>query len=190
MTETRAGFRSPLQAQVTVAEMADAHQAGYDDGYKEGKTKGYHDGLQAAQDESRKQLAVDLAKVRQLVQAMQHPFQDFKVSLVEELKSLTREICAHFLGHVIQDHQALLIALTDQALNQLLPSDHQIVVHCNQCNSDILQLALQQHLEPEAWRIKINTKLSDGNIFLESGHSKVKIDISAQLDEYLKNLDS
>lgn len=189
MTESRAGFRPPVkESGVTVAEMADAREAGYDDGFKEGKAEGYAAGLAEGQAELAKKMEIEMTKIRQLIQAMQHPFQDYRQDLVSELKMLSTEICRTFLHHQVTQDQALLEYLIDESVQQLLPTDHQIVIHVNQHNSAVVQRALMNHLDENGWRVQLNHKLSDGNVFLESGHSRVKIDVPALLNQYIQQL--
>lgn len=185
----RAGFKTPARpGQVTVAEMANVRQDGYDDGYKEGQAAGYKAGFESGQADLHKKMELELTKIRQLIQAMQHPFQDFRNELVSEMKVITRELCETFLRHTMVCDQSLLEHLVDEALGQLLPTDHQVVIHVNSHNSEVVQKALKNHLEDDSWRLQLNEKLSDGNVFLESGHSRVTLDLEALLKNYLQQL--
>lgn len=189
MSESRAGFKLPSQAaSVTVSDMADVREAGYADGFKQGQEEGHDAGYKSGQAEQQRQMELELTKIRQLIQAMQHPFQSFREDLIKELKGLSIQLCETFLRHTIAEDKTLLEYLVDEAVVQLLPTDHQIAVHVNSHNSDVIQQALESHLEDTAWRIQVNDKLSDGNVFLESGHSRVHIDVNELLQQYLAQL--
>ena len=62
------------------------------------------------------------------------------------------------------------------------------IIHVNQHNSEVVQNALANHMDESGWRVQLNNKLSDGNVFLESGHSRVKINLPELLDQYIKQL--
>lgn len=189
MTDGRAGFKLPTHGvSITVGDMTDARDAGYNDGFKQGQAEGYTVGLQSGQEELQQKMELELTKIRQLIQAMQHPFQGFREDLVKELKGLSIQLCETFLRHSIAEDKTLLEYLVDEAVKQLLPTDHQIAVHVNSRNSDVIQQALESHLEESAWRIQVNDKLSDGNVFLESGHSRVQINVNELLQQYLAQL--
>ena len=189
MSESRAGFSSPSTvATVTVADMADARDAGYDDGFKQGYSEGHAQGLQSGQAELQQQMELELTKIRQLIQAMQTPFQGFRDELVQELKLISTQICDTFLHHKVGSDQALLEHLVDEAVQKLLPSDHQVVIHVNNHNKDVVEKALVSHVEEGAWRLQVNDKLSDGNVFLESGHSRIKIELNTLLESYIASL--
>jgi len=190
VSQHRAGFRTPMPlGKVTVADMTDARQEGYDDGFLEGKAEGYKAGLASGQAEQQRQMDIELTKIRQLVQAMQQPYQGFRNDLVTEIKLITKSLCETFLHHTIAHDQGLLEHLVEQALAQLLPSDHQVVVHVNSHNSEVVEQALSTQLETDAWRIQVNEKLSDGNVYLESGHSRIAIDLDQLLHDYMQQLD-
>ena len=73
MSENRAGFKLPFhEATVTVADMSDARDAGYADGFSEGKAEGYEAGFKSGQEELQRKMELELTKIRQLIQAMQH----------------------------------------------------------------------------------------------------------------------
>lgn len=189
MGENRAGFRMPDHTQpLTARDVEELRQQGYEDGFAEGKNAGYQAGLEEGRAAMQEQLELELTKIRQLIQAMQKPFQGFRTVIVTELKATTRDICESFLRHKMTSDTQLLDFLVDESVQQLLPSQHQIVVHVNQHNSEVVQKALKNHVEDEAWRLQINNKLSDGNVFLESGHARVKLDLDAMLAQYLVQL--
>ena len=188
MTQSRAGFRLPDTHQVTVADMAEVRQQGYDDGFEEGREAGYTAGAEEGKAAMQAEIELELVKIRQLVQAMQHPFQDFRDEIVLELKALTKDICESFLRHQLAQDQQTLGFLVEESVKQLLPTDHQIVVHVNDHNAGVVEQALAGHLEEKGWRIQKNAKLSNGNVFLESGHSRVKIDMQALLTSYLTQM--
>ena len=190
MGENRAGFRMPEQAQtvLTAGDMEEVRQEAYNDGFSEGKGAGYEAGLDEGRAAMQQQLELELTKIRQLIQAMQHPFQGFRGELVAEIKSTTRDLCEVFLRHTMTQDTALLDFLVDEAVKQLLPTDHKIVIHANQHNCDVVKNSLQEHMESDAWRLQVNNKLSDGNVFLESGHSRVKIDLQGLLSDYVERM--
>lgn len=189
MDDQSAGFRMPSQIkQMTVGDLADATDQGYEDGFKEGQKKGYEAGLQQGEAKMQQQLELELTKIRQLIQAMQHPFDGFREALATEVKNLTGDICEAFLRRKITEDHKTLAYLVDQAVQKLLPSNHQIVVHVNAHNSEVVQSALKDHVDADAWRLQVNQKLSDGNVFLESGHSRVSVDLHQLLEDYLRQM--
>lgn len=186
----RAGFRLPSQVPaVTVADMADARDAGYADGFKQGEAEGYKAGQALAQEELQQKVELELVKIRQLIQAMQHPFEGFRHHLVKEIKAASVQLCETFLRHTLTQEHRLLEFLVDEVVQQLLPVSHHLVVHVNSRNGHVVQQALASHLEQAQWRIQVNDKLSDGNVFLESGHSKAQIDLEALLAQYLSQVE-
>lgn len=181
---------SELQQMAEQAEK-EGREHGYKEGYAqgllEGRQKGLTSGEAKAWAEHGPQLQEQIARLRQIADALMFPLDTQNQALESLLVDMSIQIAQHLVGQAITADPQLLFRIVERAIDSLPVGGQNIQVSLHPDDVTLLQ----QHLPAEAahWHLQPDSRLQRGGCKVASQRSLVDYTIAHRIEQYLEQVE-
>ncbi len=164
---------------------ADKLDAIHKEAQKEGFEQGYKEGLDAAQ----KEIAAQMQRLKQIMQAMAEPLAAADEQVEQELIALAMAVARQIIRRELQSDPEQVVAVVREAMAELPSSARNIRIFLHPDDASLVRDALNTEEDETApWKIVEDVVLTRGGCRVESDTSRVDASVEKRLNSIVAEL--
>ena len=164
-----AAEEEPAVALPTAEEIENIHQQarqeGFASGHQEGYAAGYQEGSGKADDE--------LARLAQLMSALDDSLQGFDEGMAQSLLSLALEIARQMLREALRVRPELVLPAVREAVNGLPQSNQHLHLRLHPDDAALVRSLMEDELSHFHWKIIEDNRVEAGGCRVETANSEI-----------------
>lgn len=155
----------PGVALPTAEEIENIHQQAYQAGHREGLAAGYQEGREKA--------APELARLAQLMSALDGSLQRFDDDLTQNLLSLSLDIARQMLREALRVRPELVLPVIREAVNSLPHASQHPHLRLHPDDAALVRSLMEDELNHFHWKILEDGRMERGGCLVEAANSEI-----------------
>lgn len=155
----------PGVALPTAEEIENIHQQAYQAGHQEGLVAGYQEGKEKA--------ALELARLAQLMSALDGSLQRFDDDLTQNLLSLSLDIARQMLREALRVRPELVLPVIREAVNSLPHAGQHPHLRLHPDDAALVRSLMEDELNHFHWKILEDGRVERGGCLVEAASSEI-----------------
>ena len=172
----------------TANEMRSLHKDAYDEGFnmgrKEGRAKGYQEGKNQVEAESRKRIE----QLQALLNALASPIEQLDDELENSIAELTLAIARQLVRREIKIEPGEIVAVVREAVRALPISARNPTIFLHPEDMQLVRTALSLGEDEKSWRLEEDLLLTRGDCRVETESSYIDASIESRLSAIAANM--
>lgn len=173
----------------TAEEIEAIRKNAYEEGFAKGKAEGHDTGLKQGLDAGKKQIDAELAKLGQIITAIQTPLDQQRNEIELVIVSLVEKIAQHIIRRELSISSDCVLELLKEAFEFIKTGSDTITIHLNpKDHTQVLELLQKLPEYNEQWNLKEHKNLSPGGCIVERAETSIDATIDTRFQGIVKQL--
>lgn len=187
--QAAASTKKPAIKLPTAEEIEAIRKDAYEEGFAKGKAEGNETGLKQGLDAGKKQIDAELAKLGQIITAIETPLQQQNEEIEGVLVALVEKIAQQIVRRELSVNSDCVKELLREALEFIKTGSDTITIHLNPKDQQQVLEMLQALPEyNDKWNLKEHKNLSPGGCIVERAESSIDATIDTRFQNLVKQL--
>lgn len=179
----------PLTLEQLEAIQKEAYDEGFNIGKEEGLAAGHKEGMEQAMKAGAKQIAAEVQRLHQIIQAFTEPLAEVDERVEEELVALAVAIARQLVRRELKTDPKQIVGVVREAMSALPAQARNVRIHLHPEDAAIVR----EHLligdrDEEAWRLVEEPLLTRGGCRIHTEHSQVDATVEKRLNAVVSTL--